>query len=89
MQAGSGHADSRWFCGISEGIDFAAAEFASIRLDRGHQHWLTDIRWAEQRRILEDLHSVAQALFSDSATFKDVGFGNPQPAPEEPETVVD
>jgi len=86
MQAGSGHADSRWFCGISEGIDFAAAEFASIRLDRGHQHWLTDIRWAEQRRILEDLHSVAQALFSDSATFKDVGFGNPQPAPEEPET---
>ena len=114
MRAGSGHADNRWFCEVPEGIDFTAAAFASIRLERGHQHWLTGIRWidhlaelhhstqtsrfldpikglensasqAEQRRILEDLQLVAQALFSDSATFKDTGFGSSQEAPLEPE----
>ena len=29
---------------------------------------------AEQRRILDDLHQVAQALFSDSSAFRDSGF---------------
>jgi HKD family nuclease len=115
MRAGSGHADNCWFCDVPEGIDFTAAVFASIRLERGHQNWLTRSRWidhlaelhhsaqtarfldpikglensgsqAEQRRILDDLHLVAQALFSDSATFRDTGFGNPQQAPQQPET---
>ncbi|HEX5432677.1 MAG TPA: hypothetical protein VFY05_00435, partial [Candidatus Angelobacter sp.] len=37
---------------------------------------------AEQRRILTDLHEVAQALFSDSVTFKDIGFGIATEAPQ-------
>jgi HKD family nuclease len=38
---------------------------------------------AEQRRILEDLQLVAQALFSDSGSFKDSGFVTD--VPEEPQ----
>ena len=38
---------------------------------------------AEQRRILEDLQLVAQALFSDSGNFKDSGFVTN--APEDPQ----
>ncbi len=30
---------------------------------------------AEQRRILDDLQTVAQALFTDFGSFKDIGFG--------------
>ncbi len=31
---------------------------------------------AEQRQMLADLHEVAQALFNDSASFRDPGFGS-------------
>jgi hypothetical protein len=115
MQHSCGHGDGSWFCEVPEGIDFTSAVFASIRLERGQEHWVTNIRWidhlaelhhstqaarflepikglentassAEQRRILDDLQSVAQALFSDSATFKDTGFGIAPEVPQNPET---
>ena len=38
---------------------------------------------AEQRRILDDLQTVAQALFTDFASFRDIGFGKAQGAPKE------
>lgn len=103
MQFGGSSAEGSWFCEVPGGIDFTAAVFASVRLNRGGQEWVTSTRWidhlaelrhstqtarflepikglqytasaAEQRRILEDLHQVAQALFSDSSTFRDSGF---------------
>lgn len=37
---------------------------------------------AEQRRILDDLQTVAQALFTDFASFRDIGFGKAQEGPE-------
>ena len=103
MQSGVSDTNECWFCEVPEGIDFAGAAFASVRLECDGQEWLTSARWidhlaelrhstqtarflepirgledstsvAEQRRILEDLHQVAQALFSDSSTFRDSGF---------------
>lgn len=103
-----------WFCDIAGGPEFAASEFARVRLDRGNQHWTTSLRWidhlvelhhstqaarflepirglentvssAEQRRILDDLQTVAQALFTDFASFRDIGFGKAQQTPEEVE----
>jgi hypothetical protein len=38
---------------------------------------------AEQRRILDDLQIVAQALFSDFGSFKDIGFATVPEATEE------
>jgi hypothetical protein len=43
---------------------------------------------AEQRRILDDLQTVAQALFSDFASFRDIGFGKAQEAFEEKENAA-
>ncbi len=40
---------------------------------------------AEQRRILDDLQTVAQALFTDFASFRDIGFGKAQGATEQKE----
>lgn len=40
---------------------------------------------AEQRRILDDLQLVAQALFSDFGSFKDIGFTTAPQTPEESE----
>lgn len=40
---------------------------------------------AEQRRILDDLQTVAQALFTDFASFRDSGFGKAQGKVEEKE----
>ena len=37
---------------------------------------------SEQRRILDDLQTVAQALFTDFASFRDIGFGKAQEAPD-------
>lgn len=37
---------------------------------------------AEQRRILDDLQTVTQVLFTDFASFKDIGFGKAQEPPE-------
>jgi hypothetical protein len=52
---------------------------------------------AEQRRLIDDLHKVTQALFSESSTFRDSGFGlssksTPIPAnvtsPADPMTIL-
>lgn len=112
MQSVSNQSGEFWLCEVAEDIDFMSTAFASVRLERGDNHWSTNVRWidhlaelhhatqatrfldpikglensatvAEQRRILEDLQAVASALFSDSATFKDVGFVS---APEAPQT---
>lgn len=40
---------------------------------------------AEHRHILDDLQTVAQALFTDFASFRDIGFGRAQGADEEKE----
>jgi hypothetical protein len=103
MRAGGSSGCECWFSEVPEGIDFTAAAFGSVRLERDGQEWRTHARWidhlaelrhssqtarflepirsledsasvAEQRRILDDLHQVAQALFSDSSTFRDSGF---------------
>ena len=37
---------------------------------------------SQQRRILDDLQTVAQALFTDFASFRDIGFGKAQEAPD-------
>jgi len=37
---------------------------------------------AEQRRILDDLQTVAHALFTDFLSFRDIGFGKAQEAPD-------
>lgn len=103
-----------WFCDIAGDLAFASAEFATVRLERGEEHWITSPRWidhlaelhhstqatrfldpirglentassAEQRRILDDLQTVAQALFTDFASFRDIGFSKAQEAPESKE----
>jgi hypothetical protein len=43
---------------------------------------------AEQRRILDDLQTVAQALFTDFASFRDIGFGKAQKEPEAKEDLA-
>jgi hypothetical protein len=42
----------------------------------------------EQRRILDDLQTVALALFTDFASFRDIGFGKTQEALEEAKAVA-
>lgn len=43
---------------------------------------------AEQRRILDDLHQVAQALFSDSSAFRDTSFSVPAAAVQNSEVTA-
>jgi hypothetical protein len=117
MQFSNIQGDDCWFGEVPEGIDFTSTAFASIRLGRGAQQWVTSFRWidhlaelhhssqtarflesikglehsvsfAEQRRILDDLQEVAQSLFSDSATFRDVGFGIATEVPQNSEVLA-
>jgi hypothetical protein len=81
------HGEKHWLTGI-RWID----DLAELHHSTQEAKFLDPIRGlensashAEQRRILEDLQMVAQSLFSESAAFKDTGWGNAEKVQEEPE----